>query len=150
VWVKKLKNQLNWKNRKKNNQKNRTVKKPIKILKKPASSVRFRFYKQKTEKTEPNPNRKKTRKKIKPNRKNRAKPKNLAKTGKNQAKTEANRKTKPNRFLPKKSDLTETGRFDPVSVFLKKNSVWLLFFYKNQTEPKMITPTYFILMYELV
>jgi hypothetical protein len=37
-------------------------KKPIKlmkILKKPASSVRFRFYKPKTEKTEPNPNRKK-------------------------------------------------------------------------------------------
>jgi len=34
-------------------------KKPIKILKKPAGSVRFRFYKPKTEKTEPNPNRKK-------------------------------------------------------------------------------------------
>jgi len=28
--------------------------KPIKILKKPAGSVSFRFYKQKTEKTEPN------------------------------------------------------------------------------------------------
>jgi len=55
-------------------------------LKKPASSVRFQFYKQKTEKTEPNPNRKKTRKKTKPNRKNRAKPKNRAKTGKNRAK----------------------------------------------------------------
>jgi hypothetical protein len=46
-------------------------KKPIKILKKPAGSVRFRFYKPKTKKTdrteknkpnrtEPNPNRKKT------------------------------------------------------------------------------------------
>jgi len=33
--------------------------KPIKILKKPINSVRFRFYKLKTEKTEPNPNRKK-------------------------------------------------------------------------------------------
>jgi len=38
-------------------------KKPIKILKKPAGSVRFRFYKQKTKKTEPKP------KKTKPNRK---------------------------------------------------------------------------------
>ena len=34
-------------------------KKPIKILKKPAGLVRFRFYKPKTEKTEPNPNQKK-------------------------------------------------------------------------------------------
>ena len=41
----------------KNNRKNRTEKKPIKpitFLKKPAGSVRFRFYKQKTEKTKPN------------------------------------------------------------------------------------------------
>jgi hypothetical protein len=49
---------------KKNNRKNRTVKKNRlnrkKILKKPAGSIRFRFYKQKTEKTEQNPNRKKT------------------------------------------------------------------------------------------
>ena len=50
----------------------------IKILKKQAGSVRFRFYKSKTEKTEPNrtqtkktePNRQKTE----PKRKNRAKP----------------------------------------------------------------------------
>jgi len=35
---------------------------------------------------------------------------------------------------------TETGRFDSVLVFLKK-SVWLFFIGKNQTEPKMITPT---------
>jgi hypothetical protein len=55
---------------------------PVKILKKPACSVRFRFYKQKTKKTEPKP--KKTGKKTKPNRKNRAKPK----------------KTEPNRFEP--------------------------------------------------
>jgi hypothetical protein len=49
---------------KKNNRKNRTEKKPIKpieILKNPAGSVRFQFYKQKTEKTEPNRNRKKNR-----------------------------------------------------------------------------------------
>jgi hypothetical protein len=31
----------------------------IKIFKKPTGSVQFRFYKLKTEKTEPNPNRKK-------------------------------------------------------------------------------------------
>jgi hypothetical protein len=55
---KKPKNQLNRKNRTKNNRK-----KPIKltkILKKPTGSVRFRFYKPETEKTEPNRNRKKT------------------------------------------------------------------------------------------
>jgi hypothetical protein len=60
-------------------------------LKKPASSVRFRFYKQKTEKTEPNPKRKKTRKKP-------------SQTGK----TEPNRKTEPK---PKK---TEPNRLEPV------------------------------------
>jgi hypothetical protein len=44
----------------KNNRKNRTVKKkPIKILKKPIGSVRFWFFKPGTEKTKPNPNRKK-------------------------------------------------------------------------------------------
>jgi hypothetical protein len=56
-------------------------KKPIKILKKPTGSVRFRFFKSGTGKTEPN--RKKTGKnrakpsqneKTEPNRKNRAKP----------------------------------------------------------------------------
>jgi hypothetical protein len=47
--------------------------KPIRILKKPTSSVRFRFYKPETEKTEPNPNRKNP-KKTEPNRKNQAKP----------------------------------------------------------------------------
>jgi hypothetical protein len=40
-------------------------------LKKPAGSVWFRFYKQKTEKTEPKPE--KTGKKTEPNRKNRVK-----------------------------------------------------------------------------
>jgi len=38
---------------KKPNRKKKPIK-PIKFLKKPAGSVRFRFYKQKTEKTEPN------------------------------------------------------------------------------------------------
>jgi hypothetical protein len=62
----------------KNNRKNRTEKKPIKIFKKPAGSVRFRFYKQKTKKTEPKP------KKTEPNRAN---PENRA-------------TTEPNRFFP--------------------------------------------------
>ena len=80
-------------------------------MKKPAGSVWFQFYKQKTEKTEPKP--KKTRK-------NRAKP------GKNQAKTE---KTELNRSEPVfvLKNRTETSWFEPVSVrflfFLNKNSV---------------------------
>jgi hypothetical protein len=104
-------------------------------LKKPAGSVQFRFYKQKTRKTEPKS--KKTGKKPSQNRENRAK------TRKNRAKTE---KTEPNRFEPVFSlkTRTETGQFDPVLVqfrffFQKQILIWL-FFYKNQTEPKMITP----------
>jgi hypothetical protein len=58
-------------------------KKPIKILKKPADSVRF--HKQKTKKTEPN---RKKQKKTEPNQ---------AKTGKTEPKPE---KTEPNRFEP--------------------------------------------------
>jgi hypothetical protein len=70
----------------KNNRKNRTEKKPIKFLKKPAALVRFRFYKQKTKKTEPNRN--ETDKKSE---KNRAKPKKPSQTEKNRAKTRKNR-----------------------------------------------------------
>jgi len=60
------------KSRKLENKLNRE-KKQIKILKKPTSSVRFRFYKPETEKTKPNLNRKKRKKnrakpKIEPNR----------------------------------------------------------------------------------
>jgi hypothetical protein len=71
-------------------------------LKKPTGSVRFRFYKPETEKTESNPN-----------RKNQANPKKLSKIEKNSAKTE------PNRFEPVfiLKNQTETGRFEPVSVF---------------------------------
>jgi hypothetical protein len=82
--------------------------KPIKILKKPTGSVRFRFYKPETEKTKPN-------------------------------RTE---KTKPNWFGPVfvLKNRIETDRFEPILVFFfKNNSVWLLFFNKNRTEPKMIT-----------
>jgi hypothetical protein len=54
-------------------------------LKKPAGSVRFRFYKQKTEKTEPKP------KKTEQNR---------AKTEKTKPKPEKPSQTGLNRFLP--------------------------------------------------
>jgi hypothetical protein len=78
--------------------------KPIKILKKLTGSVRFRFFKPGTGKTEPNQkNQKKTepnwknRAKTESNRKNRAKPE---KTEPNRAKTESNRaKTGLNRFF---------------------------------------------------
>jgi hypothetical protein len=53
--------------------------KPIKILKKPAGSVQFRFYKPKTKKTEPNQAQtenkpSQNRKKPSQNRENQAKP----------------------------------------------------------------------------
>ena len=112
-------------------------------MKKLAGSVRFRFYNQKTEKTEPNQNRQKTGKKPSQTGKTEPNQKNRAKTGKNQAKTG---KTEPNRFEPvfalKKPNRTGTGRFDPVSVrfrfFLKKkiNSVLLLFLIKTEPNRK--------------
>jgi len=83
LWAKKTKkpkNRLNWENQKKITKKPNREKKSIKILKKPTDSVRFRFYKPKTEKTEPNPNRKKPEKKpsqtekTEPNWKNQTKP----------------------------------------------------------------------------
>jgi hypothetical protein len=65
-------------------------------LKKPAGSVRFRFYKQKT-KPKQTKKPEKNRAKTEPNRKNRAKPKKPSQT----EKTEPNsKKTKPNRFEP--------------------------------------------------
>jgi hypothetical protein len=73
--------------------------KPIKILKNPAGSVRFRFYKPKTEKTEPNPNRKKPES--------------------NWQKTESNRFELV--FVLK--NRTETGQFEPISVFFLKNLI---------------------------
>jgi len=63
-------------------------------LKKPAGSVRFRFYKTKTEKIESNPNRKKLKKNRVKLAKNRTKAKKPSQTGKNQAKTEPNRKNR--------------------------------------------------------
>jgi hypothetical protein len=49
-------------------------KKPIKILKKLAGSVRFWFYKPEIKKTEPNPNQKNRKKKPSQTGKNRAEP----------------------------------------------------------------------------
>ena len=77
--------------------------KPIKFLKKPVGSVRFRFYNKKTEKTEPKPtkNRKKNQAKTEPNRKNRAKTEpNRAKPKKTEPKPEKPSQTGLNRFLP--------------------------------------------------
>jgi hypothetical protein len=84
-------------------------------LKKPASLVRFWFYKQKTK---PNLNRAK-QKKTESNRKNRAKP---VWTG----------------FCPNKPNQTETGYFDPFRFFLN-NFCLVIFFYKNRIEQKIIT-----------
>jgi hypothetical protein len=86
-------------------------------LKKPTGSVRFRFYKPKTKKTELNPNRKKP-----------------SQTGKKPSQTE---KTEPNRFelVFVLKNRTEPK---PVSVwffFFKKNSIWLFFLNKNQAKP---------------
>jgi hypothetical protein len=67
---KKLKNWLNRENKKKKTEKKNREKKsskPIKIFKKPIGSVWFRFYKPRTEKAKPNPNRKK-QEKTEPNR----------------------------------------------------------------------------------
>jgi len=63
-------------------------------LKKPACSVRFRFYKQKTEKTEPNRNRQKPEK-------NRAKPEKPSQTEKTEPKPE---KLSQTGFCPKKTE----------------------------------------------
>jgi hypothetical protein len=73
---KKLKKPIKLWKLKKKNWKNRTIKKPIKILKKPTGSVWFRFYKPKTEPNRTEPKQKKTEKKPSqnPNRKNWAKP----------------------------------------------------------------------------
>jgi hypothetical protein len=55
LWVfKKTEKPIKPRKPEKNNWKNRTVKKPIKILKKPTGSVWFWFFKPGTEKTEPN------------------------------------------------------------------------------------------------
>jgi len=65
------------------------------------------------------------------------KPRKPSQNRKNRAKTG---KTEPNRFEPVFSlkNRTETGRFDPVSVRFskKKNSVWLFFLIKTESNQK--------------
>ena len=94
-------------------------------MKKQVGSVRFRFYKQKTKKIEPNPNRKKPEKKPEP-KPEKTKPKPVW-TG------FCSKKLEPNR--------TKTGWFDSVSVwfrfFLKIFSL-VIFFNKNQIKLKII------------
>jgi len=91
--------------------------KSIKILKKLTASVRFRFYKPETEKTEPNPY-KKTRKK----------PSQTKKTESNQFEPVSVLK---NQTEPNRNRSVWTG----FSFFILKNSVWLFFLNKNRTEP---------------
>jgi hypothetical protein len=93
-------------------------------LKNPTGSVRFRFYKQKTKKTEPNQNRQKTRKK----------PSQTGKTEPNRKKPSQNRK-KPsqNRENRAKTGKTEPNLFEPVFALKKP----------NRTEPKPVGLTWF-------
>jgi hypothetical protein len=110
-------------------------KKPIKILKKPTGSVRFRFYKSETEKTEPNPSWKKTKPNRKKTESNRKKP------SKTELKPSQTEKTEPNRFeqifVLKNRNRIETGsndRFRFGSVFLK-NTKFSLINFLIKTEP---------------
>jgi hypothetical protein len=95
---KKIKKPIKPRKPEKNNRKNRTVKKNhLKFWKN--RLIRFRFYNPETEKTEPNPNRKKTRKKP-------------SQTGKNQAKTEPkpSQTEKPNQIKIKKKSKPKSNR----------------------------------------
>jgi len=99
-------------------------------LKKPAGSVRFRFYKQKTKKTEPKPKPTKNQKKTEPNRKNQAKPK------KTEPKPEKPTKPVWTGFCPKKTEPKPVGLTRFRFFFKKKNSVWLLFLIKSEPNRK--------------
>jgi hypothetical protein len=113
--------------------------KPIKILKKLTGSVRFRFFKPGTGKTEPN---KKNQKKTEPNRKNRVKPKKPSQTEPKPSQTE------PNRFEPVFSLKSRTepkpvglNRFRFGFGFFKKKKIQFGYFFdKNQTEPNREHP----------
>jgi hypothetical protein len=93
-------------------------------LKKPTGSVRFRFYKPETKKTEPNRNRKKTE----PNRKNRAQ-------------TEPNRKNraKPIFVLKNQTEPKPVG-LNRFRFFLKKNNFSLVFFFIKTKLNRKWTP----------
>jgi len=89
-------------------------------LKKLAGLVRFQFYKQKTEKTEPNRNRQKTGKKP-------------SQTGKTEPKPEKTEKTEPNRSEPVFS-LKNRTEPNPVGLtrfrfFFSKKKIGLVIFF---------------------
>ena len=88
----------------------------LQFFKKLIGSVWFRFYKPETEKTKPNPNRKKPSQ----SRKNRAKPKKTKPDRKNQTEPEKNR-AKPVFIL--KTEPKPIG----LNKFVFFNSIWLLF-----------------------
>jgi hypothetical protein len=141
---KKPENRLNRENRKKKlkkpNRKKKPIK-PIKFLKKPAGSVRFQFYKQKTE---PNPTKNRKKNRAKPE-----KPSQTEKTNQNRKKPSQNRETEPNRFEPV---FALKNRTEPKPVgltrfrffFQKKKFRFGYFFDKNRTEPKIISPNAFV------
>jgi len=60
--------------------------------------------------------------------------------------TESNR-TQTKKKKPSQIGKNRAGRFEPVLVFFGKNWFLLFFFYKNQTEPKIITPN---VMYKII
>ena len=108
-------------------------------MKKLAGSVRFWFYKQKNRKNQTEPNRQKTGKK----------PSQTEKTEPNRKKPSQTGKTEPNRFEPVFSLKNRTEpkpvglnrfRFGFGFFFLKKNSVWLLFFIKTEPNRTVNTP----------
>jgi len=75
--------------------------------------------------TEPNPNRKKPEKKP----------------SQTETKPSQTEKTEPNQKNRAKPEKTELNRFEPVSVFFKKNSIWLLFLIKTEPNQTVNTPS---------
>jgi hypothetical protein len=100
-------------------------------LKKPTGSVRFWFYKPETEKTKPNPYKKKPIQTEKPSKTSFCfkKPKLVGLNRFFFLKNRTEPKPGHTSFFHKKSNRTETGRFEPVS--LKKYFNLIIFFYKN-------------------
>jgi len=106
----------------------------IKILKKLTSSIQFRFYKLKTKKTEPNPNRKE---------------KKRVKTEKTKLKPSQTEKTESNRFelvfILKNQTKPNRNQLVPVLIrfrfFLKKINL-VIFLNKNQTKQKITTSNF--------
>jgi len=118
----------------KNNRKNRTAKKNwlnrLEFLKIWLVRFGFGFISLKLEKT----NRTQTRKKQ-----NQAEPKKIEPNQKNRAKQKKPSQIRKTSFCSKITEPKPVGlnRFGFCFFF---KPVWLLFFYKNRTEPKMITP----------